>query len=48
MDSDFTVKLWLDIEYITEEMESPECMNGGKTWSLMFYPRVTLKVCKLK
>ena len=43
MDSDFTMKPWLDIEYITEEMEGPECTNGGKTWNLMLYPRAPLK-----
>ena len=28
---DFPRKPWLDIEYMTEEVECLQCMDGGKT-----------------
>ena len=45
LDSDFTRKRWLDIEYITEEMEGLGCADGGKIWNLMLYTRAPLRVC---
>jgi len=45
VDSNFTRKRWLDIEYITEEMEGLGCAAGGKIWNLMLYARARLRVC---
>jgi len=45
VDNDSTRKRWLDIEYITEEMECLGGADGGKIWNLMLYTRAPLRVC---
>jgi len=45
VDNDSTRKRWLEIEYITEEMECLGGADGGKIWNLMLYARAPLRVC---